>query len=109
MNRTGWVGRNELKVHVQAGQRRASTKTSALFDDLLGNRAGCCGRNRDVDKAGASDVNLRDTLGLGQFGCNLFGKGAWVLTEATGCLHCYVGGPIAVLTVFWPFDDNLGR
>ena len=65
VNRTGWVGRNELKVHVQAGQRRANAKAGTLFDDLLGNGTCGCGRDRDVDKAGASDVDLRDALGLG--------------------------------------------
>ena len=109
VNRSGWVCRNELEVHVQVGKVIGVSESLALCQNLGHNFTLCCCSKANVQKAWASDFSRINGVICSQCLCQPGSQIPRVLTDLFSHLQCNVGGVIAVLWVTRTLHNYLLR
>jgi len=104
VQRTGWIGRDELQQNSWPVLRRPPAIVTAALQD------GCnfgmeCGRAEvEIDKSGAGNFDLVDEVAGGQAGNDCRRKFARILAGGLGQAQRDITGKIAMIRVTGSFD-----
>ena len=108
VNRSGWVGGHELKVHGYAAVQRSVTKVGARGHDGASKFAGRAGVERDVDEARPGHVRTCHAVNPGQVIGHLGREVTGIHPDRFCDLEGNARRPVSVVTVLGAFDHNVG-